>query len=205
MFLRLLMLLLSTLVWSFTANAGLIRYTFESGDFPSSLPAGVPGISRLSGSFVVDLPADFDGTIGVQNDVVFPGLLTTNDWFMSDGATTLGSGQANNATFIAGLTYSMGQFVGLGADAFPPSRAPGPSLFGDNLIMEFGGVSAGGFGFTAYCVVDPACGVPGDLVIVRTSLGGSVSATPVSVSEPGALSLFGAGVLALGILRRRAV
>jgi len=126
---------------------------------------------------------DFIGTLTLDTDLIFDGLLTIEIDDLSDF----------DKLFIAGdVDFGLNSLIQFDLETFLPSEGDTfDFLFADNLT---------GFGAISFSLLDP---VPGLRWQVSLTEGNDLQLSFSAIPVPAALPLFGSGLAGLGFLARR--
>jgi hypothetical protein len=174
------------------ANAIPITYFYQGPTLPAA--AGVPaGVTSISGTFTVDLPASHN-----DPDVNFPLL----DFFFFDGVSFYDPTVFTFINFSRFLTDSTGAVTDFAIGLINPD----PITVGENRVLDIridptptnllGNVS-----FVQYCTRVDSNQVCDEVAFTKSNQPGTFSA--ISVPEPTTLSLLGAGLIGFRLARRR--
>ena len=185
-----LSILLALFAMAPIVNADSITYIYNDGTF-GPLPAGVPaGVTGVTGTFTVDLPVSNN-----DNSINFPLL----DFLFSDGLnqydpTNFDVLRSNFRTDASGGIVDF--FL-----RFLDSSAVVGAPFGLVIAYDTDPVNFFGIQNTVqYCTLNNGNTCIGASNVRNNSIGSLSTAVP----EPGTLTLFGIGLLGLGLARRKA-
>jgi hypothetical protein len=204
---RLVIPVFAALAFSGKAHA-MVMYSYVGNEFDTTFnSAELYSGSRIMGYFSLDAALEPDQSFSLNTSTETPGLL---DWAFSvnEGTETItfdsGNAELQTLEFAVSTDGSYLWDIDAWGDAGTTTAFIGTSSKGPYYDEANGGSSCPAKPCGAY--VGYAGFAPGEWT-VETVLGASEKSdeSPVSVPEPSTLLLFGAGIAALGLTRRRAL